>query len=857
MTKLNIADGQFHGVVAAVVNIANYNAPSRPIEEPRARADELISPCPYPGLDYFRPEDSEQFFGRDAAIDRLTEAVGRHSLTALVGASGSGKSSVVLAGLAPRLHKTGGWLFSYFRIGAEVKHNPFLALARALVPLLGNQETLAHLTAEHLEEVEKLGHRLETGAVSLPNILGGCRTRNLGKRILLIADQFEEAFTLVHDEAVRHRFIDLLLMGLSDPAPNPDVSLILTLRADFYGQALRHRSFADALQSHVENLGPMSREELRVAIVTPAQNAKVLFEDGLVNTLLDEVERKPGSLPLLQFALREMWPRQEKRIITRRSYDDIGQVEGAVAQHAEEIFKKLTNNGADVQMVKTFQRLFTRLVTPGEGQEDTRRVVTRQELHEDDWLLAQRLAGEGNRLVVTNLVATTAGAVSRETAGIWSLTQITTTKDNRLGVTNAPCISDETAEVVHESLIRHWPRQLEWINRDRDFLSWQRHIKPNVEAWSIDHGDEGALLRGNMLSQAIDWLDKRRDDLSSVELGVIKASIAASRAKRRNSALVKLSAFCVIAGVGLFWYLQWRDAQPWAYLTDLNRSLADDQDPRLRGGAVSIGRSGGGPIENKIFVRDPNVSRLHLFISHNLRAVDSRSMNGTTVNAGFLPYSFEAELHDGDLIVLAGVALFRFSVMKLPILAFFSAEPPKPSPLPAGAWGILIDGRQKTTTVLTESTYFVSEGNRQDLILNKAESGREAEILKINFRGQGASYGVTLLRNSNAGHLFAEAKVDDYTYKISQIDNLPDNRAGIGPNRSKPSEIQITSNTTVCYGRWKAPPSPQGDGPTWYMVPYSREERRADGVVECELGPFQIVPINATEPAGRSLTEVH
>src|SRR5262249_13458617 len=163
-----------------------------------------------------------------------------------------------------------------------------------------------------------------------------------------------------------------------------------------------------------------------------------------------------------------------------RSYDDIGQVEGAVAQHAEEIFKKLTNNGADAQMVKTFQRLFTRLVTPGEGQEDTRRVVTRQELHEDDWLLAQRLAGEGNRLFVPNLVATTGRAVSRETAGIWSPTQITTTKNNRLGVTNAPCISDETAEVVHESLIRHWPRQLEWINRDRDFLSWQRHIKPNV-----------------------------------------------------------------------------------------------------------------------------------------------------------------------------------------------------------------------------------------------------------------------------------------------------------------------------------------------------------------------------------------
>lgn len=345
--------------------------------------------------------------------------------------------------------------------------------------------------------------------------------------------------------------------------------------------------------------------------------------------------------------------------------------------------------------MKTFQRLFTRLVTPGEGQEDTRRVVTRQELGEDDWLLAQRLAGEGNRLVVTNRLALTNRPVAtceragwREGAGVWSLAQIPASEDDHLGVTNAPAISDETAEVVHEALIRHWPRQVEWINRDRELLSWQRHIRPNVEAWSADHTDEGALLRGNMLTQAIDWRDRRRDDLSSEELGVIEASIAASKAKRRNSALIKLFVFLVIAGVGLTWYLHWRDAQPWAYLTDLNKSLAYDQDPRLRGGAVSIGRSGGGPIENKVLVKDGSVSRLHLLISHDLRAVDSRSSNGTTVNASFLPYSFETELRDGDLIALAGVALFRFSVLKLPILTFFSPDPPKPSPPPAGAWGI-------------------------------------------------------------------------------------------------------------------------------------------------------------------------
>ena len=252
-----------------------------------------------------------------------------------------------------------------------------------------------------------------------------CRSRNKGRRILLIADQFEEAFTLVADEALRHRFIDVLLAGFPDPASggSPDICLILTLRADFYGRALRHRPLADALQGHVENLGPMNREELRAAIVRPAENAKVSFEPGLVETLLDDVESKPGSLPLLQFALREMWGRQEKRKITRKSYDDIGGVEGALAQRAETIFAAMTENGANAQMEQDFQRLFTRLVTLGEGQEDTRRVVERRELGDEVWSLAQRLAGEDNRLVVTN----------------------------------APALSRETAEVVHEALIRHWP----------------------------------------------------------------------------------------------------------------------------------------------------------------------------------------------------------------------------------------------------------------------------------------------------------------------------------------------------------------------------------------------------------------
>ncbi len=488
---VNVSGGQLSGIVGAgSVVIENLTFYSRPAEEPaQAAGGEPIGACPYPGLAYFGPDDAKLFFGRDAAIARLTAAVGRQSFTALVGASGSGKSSVVLAGLAPRLHGAGGWLFSHFRIGTERERKPFLALARALVPFYVASED----DTERLVNTNKLASKLAEGELTLPDVFAACRSRNKGRRILLIADQFEEAFTLVEDEAIRTRFIDVLLAGFPDPPPGrvPDICLILTMRADFYGRALRHRPLADALQNHVENLGPMNREELQSAIVHPAEGCGVTFEPGLVETLLDTVQSKPGALPLLQFALREMWGCQQRKKITRNSYDEIGGVEGALATRAETVFSGLTRNGGDLAMDKAFQRLFTRLVTLGEGQEDTRRVVVRAELGDEGWGLAQRLAEEDNRLVVTNSSS-----------------------------------ARETAEVVHEALIRHWPKLVDWINRDRAFQSWLRQIAAGVELWSANPNDEGPLLRGGMLAQAREWLAGRRDDLSQKERDYIEASVA-------------------------------------------------------------------------------------------------------------------------------------------------------------------------------------------------------------------------------------------------------------------------------------------------------------------------------------------
>ena len=507
--------------------------------QPAQKMDEgAIPPCPYPGLAYFGPQDSALFFGRDAAIARLEAAVARRTLMALVGASGSGKSSVVLAGLAPRLHAQGGWRFSHFRVGTEADKNPFLALARALVPLLGERGI-----TEQLEEVHKLAVKLNSGAVDLPNAIGACRAANPGKRILLIADQFEEVFTLVGDEGLQKRFIDALLASFPDRADGnpPDICLVLTLRADFYGMALRHRPLADALQGRVENLGPMTRDELREAITRPA--GLVTFESGLVETLLDDVTSRPGSLPLLQFALREMWGHLDKPCMTRADYDAIGGVEGALAKRAQAIYERETKKGEDTRAVMLFRRLFTRLVTLRQDTEDTRRTVGSQELGPEAWQLAQRLAGQDNRLVVTS----------------------------------APAPDHETAEVVHEALIRNWPALTEWVKLDRDFQSWLRQLQPQLDEWRKHPQDEGTLLRGGPLTVAEEWLQRRRDEVSENERNYIDLSVKhkrlAQRRRLRVQALVSVLVVAILAGLTAWWYQRPLTKLAWPYVLVMKENI--------------------------------------------------------------------------------------------------------------------------------------------------------------------------------------------------------------------------------------------------------------------------------------------
>ena len=323
-----------------------------------------VGPCPYRGLAAFREADAPYFFGREVFIDRLEQAVMTKPLVALiVGASGSGKSSVIRAGLLPNLRLNGGWEIVDLRPGRE----PFQALAGPLLALMAPDAD----EASRLVQTRALSQTLEAGEVPLVDVVQRVREQRGDRvRVLLLVDQFEELYTLCPDPETRRRFIDALLGAVEASeaigrATGP-LTLLLTLRADFMGQALAHRPLADALQTAAQMLGPMTREELRAAIEKPAEAQGAAFEAGLVERLLDDVAKEPGNLPLLEFALTLLWERLDFGWLTHAAYGQIGRVDGALARYAQEVYEGLP--AADRALCR---RIFTQLVQPGEG---TRRI---------------------------------------------------------------------------------------------------------------------------------------------------------------------------------------------------------------------------------------------------------------------------------------------------------------------------------------------------------------------------------------------------------------------------------------------------------------------------------------------------
>jgi hypothetical protein len=328
---------------------------------PRAKQDE--GTCPYRGLKTFDEEHAEFYFGRDNDIQRLLEKLKTTRFLAVLGPSGSGKSSLVRAGLIPalrngRLPDSHSWKLYVLTPGVR----PLTALTSYLVRLCPQK-----IMYKTLDELSADSRTLDLTASEVRV------DRPVTERVVWVIDQFEEVFTLCRAEQERTQFIGNLLYAAS--IPDGRCVVILTMRADFYQKCAAHSELATHIAAQQFLVSPMSLDGLRQAIEEPARRGDLELEAGLVETILDDVANQPGALPLLEHALFELWERRRGRMLTLEAYRDSGGVEGAIAQRADEIYNQFTDDQKAI-----VRRIMLRLTTPGEGTEDTRRRATMSEL---------------------------------------------------------------------------------------------------------------------------------------------------------------------------------------------------------------------------------------------------------------------------------------------------------------------------------------------------------------------------------------------------------------------------------------------------------------------------------------------
>ena len=415
--------------------------------------------CPYKGLSYFdcNDEDYKYFYGREALIQTLIEKVTRDNFLAIVGASGSGKSSVLRAGLLQRLKDKGKY---EIRILVPGEH-PLQSLALAFV-----DESAERL--DRAEQQAKAKKLIKTGAEGLCAL---AETSEAPKVVLLV-DQFEESFTLCQDIAERQTFFEILLGALE--AISTRLCLILAMRSDFVGKCFEenHGGLAEKVKDHLQPILPMIKEELVQAITEPARQAGISIETGLTEDLLEDLEQSSGKLPLLQYTLTELWHRQQDNQLRLSIYHQLGGVTGTLKQQADQVFASFTP-----EQQRTVEHIFLNLTQIGEGAEYTRRRVTQANLVSSQYPKTQ-VVEVIQRLADANLV-------------------VTDGQDERLQKAYGA-----TVDVVHEALIRNWPRLRKWLDDNHALLRQKEKIELAAEEWIFLGRKKGYLLQGEQLSDA-------------------------------------------------------------------------------------------------------------------------------------------------------------------------------------------------------------------------------------------------------------------------------------------------------------------------------------------------------------------
>ena len=452
---------------------------------------------PYKGLEAFSEADAGDFYGRADAVDQLLLRVSEVPLVAVVGPSGCGKSSLVEAGLVPALRS---------------KHDPWVTCVMypGTYPFVELESALGRVAVKELRGVSGPLEEDEQALVkTVKQILPP------GTKCLLVIDQFEELFTLTRDDRSRNLFLDALV-ALSRDARS-DTRVVITLRADFFDRPLQHPGFGELLEVGTFPLATPTREELAKAVRLPAESVGASWESGLVEQIIDDVADAPGTLPLLQYALTEVFSARSGDLLTLDDYHRVGGVLGALGSQADRIYEDL-----DAKRKETARQLFLRLVALQPSGEQTRRRARLTDLQD-----------VGEQTMVDDVL---------RVFGVGRLLTF-----DRDPVTRTP-----TVEVAHEALLLRWPRLVAWISDAREDLLLHQRLADAVAEWEQGGHDDAYLLSRGRLEQFGSWAETTDLTISGREteyLALSKQRADEDRERRRRSRRLVLSGFALAAVV--------------------------------------------------------------------------------------------------------------------------------------------------------------------------------------------------------------------------------------------------------------------------------------------------------------------
>ena len=450
--------------------------------------------CPYMGLSAFGEEDAQYFYGRESLTQQLINQLLHRSFLAVVGASGSGKSSVVQAGLIAQLRQgkqlptSEQWWVKSFRPGAH----PLEALARRLVDTTTEKEK-----AKEQLQIEGMLHQ------GIEGFVYWVRSRP-EPMVVLVVDQFEELFTLAPAEDTE-RFLNLIL-GAVEYAQDR-FKLVITLRADFIASCLEVPALAKALQQSSVLVPPkLTEDDYRRVIVKPAEQVGLKVEPELVEVLLQELSQSVGDLPVLEFVLEQLWEQRLHGELTLQAYQQkLGGVKGALQRSCQAVYE-----GLDSQAQDCAKWIFLSLTQLGEGTEDTRRRVFKSEL------IVKKYP--------TALVERTLQALTAAKLVVMNLEEDKSTVGTSREAPSTPLESEElmieamkqevTVEVAHEVLIRHWSTLRWWLEENRARLRSHRQIRQAAMLWKQSGEQSDFLLQGVRLAEAEEIYIKYTDELS-------------------------------------------------------------------------------------------------------------------------------------------------------------------------------------------------------------------------------------------------------------------------------------------------------------------------------------------------------